>query len=139
MASSLAVRFTITVAGFDYPVGQPFAIPSLDLAEAPAMYDVVVPADDQAILWEGAPLPSTFDFALFTADQNCDLECEVNGGDSMFTVQLRTGGFPVVLGGDRSLVGGLGGSVQAITKITAKNRNTLTDATVSCLIAQESD
>lgn len=137
MSSNIVIRFNIQVAGAQVPFGQPFAPPFLELEEAPSQYDVQVAANASAMLWDGEPLPSDFDVLAITADQSCDLEFSVNEGESLFTLFLRAGGFPVVLEGSESYVGGLGGALENITSVQVKNRNTDTVANVSVLLGKK--
>lgn len=137
MSSSVVIRFNITVAGSPIAFAQPFATPFLALEEPPAIYDVQILANDTALLWEGAPLPNDFDILAITSDQSLDVEFEVEDGDSFFTLFLRAGGYPLVLNGSDSYVGGLSGSLGSITSIQAKNRNTDTVANVSILLGKK--
>lgn len=146
MPSSILTRFTISVAGAPLVFGQPFATPTLTLEEDPSVYVVQLAASATGTLWNGDPLPTTFDTFAATADQDCDLEFVVDGGagdEFHFTLFLRGGGYPLLLCGDDSYAGQSGtqdsftsGTLKAITKINAKNRNTTTVCNISILIGK---
>lgn len=137
MSSSVVIRFNITVAGSPIAFAQPFATPFLTLEEPPAIYDVQIAASGTATLWDGAPLPDDFDILAMTSDQSCNVEFSVDDGDGVFTLFLRAGGYPLVLDGSDSYVGGLSGALGSITSIRAKNRNTDTVANVSVLLGKK--
>lgn len=138
MSSNLVVRFTISAAGADIPFASPFPIPSLLLENAPAQFDLQIAAAATATIWAGAPLPDTLDFFVITADQNLDVEFRASSGAILFTLPLRSGGFPLVVPGARTLTGGIGGATHNFESIRAKNRNTTTVANVTVLIAKAS-
>lgn len=136
--SSITQRFVFSVAGQPLSLANQFALPVLDLEEQAALYDVSVGADSTSTLWDGAPLPTTFDVLALVSEQSCDIEFTVNSGASLFTLFLRGGGYPLVLQGDDSYVeGDTGGTLGTITMIRAKNRNTLDATIVTVLLGKQ--
>ncbi len=146
MSSSIAVRFNVGIAGASSAFATKFPTPFLALSTDPSVYEVPLAAGASGTLWAGAPLPTSFDFFIATADQDCDLEFTVDGGvgdEYHFTLFLRSAGFPVILTGDAVYAGQSGtqdafvsGTLKKITKIRALNRNANVGATVSVLIGQ---
>lgn len=146
MPSSLLTRFTISVAGQATVFGEPFTTPSLTLEEDPAIYVVQIGINTTGTVWSGAPLPSVADFLAFTADQDCDLQFTVDGGqgdESHFTHFLRGGGFPLIIPGGQSYTGQTGsqdafahGTLKNITTVSALNRNTTTVCNIAVLIGK---
>ena len=125
MGSSLRPRFTIDVAGQPYQFAQPFVQPFLELAEDPAQYQVPVPADDSALVWDGTIPFSTFDFLALQSDRDLTMTFEVSNGASTFVLELRGGGFPIVIPKNSN-----------ITQIDAANTDTDNDAVLTVFIAQ---
>lgn len=137
MSSSVVQRYNFLVAGEPIAFANPFAVLSTSLDNPPSVYTVSVAADSTAVLWNGLPLPSTFDVFAVVSDQNIDCEFTVDSGASKFTLFVPAGGFPLVLQGDDSYQSGnLAGTLGVITEVRAKNRNTTTLANVQVLIAK---
>ena len=126
MGSSFRPRLVIDVAGQPFQFTQPFVFAFMETEQAPAQYDVVVPVDDSALVWDGTVPFSTFDFLALQSDIDLTITFEVDNGASTFTLGLRGGGFPLVLpvGTD-------------ITQINATNADTVSAATLSVFRAQE--
>lgn len=146
MASNLRTRLTIDVGGQPYQFGTPFVQTFLALEQEPAQYQVTVPADSAATLWDGAPPISTYDFLALVADRNCQIEFTVNGGEAdeyHFTLPLLAN-FPIVVPGGQAYAGQTGtedafteGTLREVTKIRALNTDTANAALVSVFVAQE--
>jgi len=136
MSSSIIFRTYPTVAGSPVAFSTPFPTPALDLATDPAIYEVPITAAGTVTLWDGAPLSTTYDVLMLLCDQTLDVEFSVNSGASLFTLVVKAGGFPTVLWGSDAYVGGLSGSLGAVTSIRAKNRNTTTAGTISVLLGK---
>lgn len=146
MSSSVVVRYNIGIVGSTSTFATKYPTPFLSLEADPALYDLTVDADGTATVWDGAPLVSSFDILAMVADQDCDVEFTVDGGqvdEYHFTLFLRGGGFPLFLTGDAVYAGQSGtqdsftsGTLKTITKIRIKNRNTDDAALVSVLIGK---
>ena len=147
MASNFTVKLLLTAGGQAVTFSQPFTIPFMTTEEAPSIYDVTIAASGTATLWDGAPLPATFDFLAIIANQDIDVEFVVDGGEAdeyHFTVPVPQGGFPLVVPGGTAFAGQAGtqsaftsGTRKNITQINAKNSNTTDAATVSVFVARE--
>ena len=147
MSSNLTVKLQLAIAGQAVTFAQPFTIPSLTTEEAPGLYDVTIAAGGTATLWDGTPLPATFDFLAIISNEDIDVEFVVDGGQAdeyHFTVLVPAGGFPLVVPGGTAFAGQAGtqsaftsGTRKQITQINAKNSNTTDAATVSVFIARE--
>jgi hypothetical protein len=140
------VRFNIGVGGAQSAFATKFPTPFLSLVTDPSVYDVALIGGGSDTIWDGAPLSTTFDMLVMTADQDCDIEFTVDGGEAdeyHFTLFLRGGGFPLIIPGDEVYAGQTGtqdaftnGTVKKITKIRALNRNAAVAAVVSVLIGK---
>lgn len=146
MASNVTVKLLLSISGQAVTFAQPFTIPAMDTEEEPALYEVTIPANSVATLWDGAPLPPTYDFLAIISTQDIDVEFVVNGGqvdEYHFTIPVPQGGFPLIAPGGTAFAGQVGtgsafvqGVRRQVTKINAKNSNTTDAALVSVLIAR---
>lgn len=146
MASNITVKLLLSIAGQAVTFAQPFTVPAMDTEESPSLYEVTIPANSVGVIWDGVPLPPTYDFLAIIANQDVDVEFVVDGGqvdEYHFTVPVPQGGFPLVLPGGTAFAGQAGaqsafssGTRKSITKINAKNSNTTDAALVSVLIAR---
>ncbi len=126
MGSSLRPTLTIDVAGQPLPFAQPFVQPFLELEQAPLQYEMTVPADDSVTAWNGTPPVATFDFLALQSDRDLAITFEVSNGASTFVLDLRGGGFPIVIPTGSN-----------ITQIDATNADTDFPAILTVFIAQE--
>lgn len=126
MGSSIRPRLTIDVAGQPIQFTQPFTFAFLETEQTPAQYDVIVPVSDSALVWDGTVPFDTCDFLALQSDVDLAITFEVNNGASTFVLNLRAGGFPLVLPMNSD-----------ITQINAANADTVNAATLSVFIAQE--
>lgn len=147
MASNFTVKLLLTAGGQAVTFAQPFTIPFMTTEEAPSIYEVTLDPSGNATLWDGDPLPPTFDFLAIISNQDIDVEFVVDGSEAdeyHFTIPVPQGGFPLVVPGGTAFAGQAGtqsaftsGTRKPITKINALNSNTTDPATVTVFIARE--
>lgn len=145
MSSSLSVRSEILIAGQPIKFATPFTPPFLATAEDASLYQVTIPLNSTATLWDGAPLPATYDFLAVLSDLNIDIEVVVDGGqvdEYHFTIPVLAN-FPCILPGGTAFAGQTGtqsaftsGSRKNVTKVNAHNVDTATAANVTVVIAR---
>jgi hypothetical protein len=119
---------------------QPFVAPEVSLVGDPAEYQVAIPANSTATLWDSSTSPvASFRLLLLRANLACEIEFTASAtavADVLNTMELQADNIPFILGSDKARGGtpGLTGTVGRITKIRAKNNDATDTAYVQIVI-----